>query len=527
VLVTDEEPTEYDMVLINVMKVLEEDVCWVSGNQFMVVNLIYNNSLLTDSGTVYVTVTPPGNTLSSPFGPLDPGEYQFVFIGPFTIPDECVDFTILEWVEGQPGDINPANNVMEIYNTAPCVCTDLEQYDDNATVSNGVGFYTYQFGAAYQADRDGFLCAFEAYFTSGGADAPFYFYVWEDTDSDMVPDAMLYTGHYYPLNVPLWVGTDPASCGRYCGPLCVPVVKDRWYWLMLQQKHYADLGLLLYLCIDGDGMSDANSQWEYDGATWVSPWSSGYDADTYLRANFKYNPLPDYWLDCEVTCVSQYVPCINGYLFFDLTITNNGLNTVDPVYAEVYPTLGDCTGYVFTAANWWRNLGWDLDPGESQTGWFYLNTGPDRCSLPQLVALTVDVGDATDHYYGRCCDEFHFYHPWGGRMGNDLTNVNWDGLEWGLRGDLDVIPSVTALGQNYPNPFNANTTIPFDLATEGNVSLQVYNLSGQLVETLVDGYMGAGHHTVDWDASTVASGVYFYKLQVGDYVTTNKMNLLK
>ncbi|MBD3169861.1 MAG: T9SS type A sorting domain-containing protein [candidate division Zixibacteria bacterium] len=89
------------------------------------------------------------------------------------------------------------------------------------------------------------------------------------------------------------------------------------------------------------------------------------------------------------------------------------------------------------------------------------------------------------------------------------------------------VPTSTALLSAYPNPFNASTTIPFEIAESANVTLKVYNLAGQVVETLVDGQMDAGQHVATWDASAVASGVYFYKLETGDYSTTRKMNLVK
>ncbi|MBD3170214.1 MAG: T9SS type A sorting domain-containing protein, partial [candidate division Zixibacteria bacterium] len=56
---------------------------------------------------------------------------------------------------------------------------------------------------------------------------------------------------------------------------------------------------------------------------------------------------------------------------------------------------------------------------------------------------------------------------------------------------------------------------------------KVYNLAGQLMETLVEGYMQAGHHSVNWDASTYSSGVYFYSLTAGDFSQVKKMTLVK
>jgi hypothetical protein len=89
------------------------------------------------------------------------------------------------------------------------------------------------------------------------------------------------------------------------------------------------------------------------------------------------------------------------------------------------------------------------------------------------------------------------------------------------------VPKTTALYQNAPNPFNPQTRIPYALREAGHVRLEVYNVRGQRVATLVDGFEAAGHKTVDWNATGVASGVYFYKLQVGGVTQTRKLILMK
>jgi len=104
-------------------------------------------------------------------------------------------------------------------------------------------------------------------------------------------------------------------------------------------------------------------------------------------------------------------------------------------------------------------------------------------------------------------------------------NTEWDLVEVD-RPDV-ALPTATELYQNYPNPFNATTQFSYSLAEAGNVRLTIHNLRGQLVETVVDGHQEAGEHQVIWDASNLSSGVYFYKLQAGDFVSTKKMNLLK
>jgi hypothetical protein len=83
------------------------------------------------------------------------------------------------------------------------------------------------------------------------------------------------------------------------------------------------------------------------------------------------------------------------------------------------------------------------------------------------------------------------------------------------------------LHQNYPNPFNASTIVNYQLPLSNYVRLEIYNLLGQKVATLVDGKQKAGHKSVHWDASALSSGLYFYRLTVGDLAETRRMMLIK
>ncbi|MCS7229574.1 MAG: T9SS type A sorting domain-containing protein [Candidatus Kryptonium sp.] len=90
------------------------------------------------------------------------------------------------------------------------------------------------------------------------------------------------------------------------------------------------------------------------------------------------------------------------------------------------------------------------------------------------------------------------------------------------------IPSKFVLYQNYPNPFNPGTEIKFDLPESGHVKLEVFNLAGERVAVLYDGYMEAGYgKTIRWNANGFSSGVYLYKLSAGKYVDVKKMVLMK
>jgi hypothetical protein len=91
----------------------------------------------------------------------------------------------------------------------------------------------------------------------------------------------------------------------------------------------------------------------------------------------------------------------------------------------------------------------------------------------------------------------------------------------------DKLPSSFQLAQNYPNPFNPTTNIRFDLTRSDHVSLKVYNITGQEVATLVSGNLVAGSYNVPFDATNLASGVYFYKLSTPAQTESRKMVLLK
>ena len=83
------------------------------------------------------------------------------------------------------------------------------------------------------------------------------------------------------------------------------------------------------------------------------------------------------------------------------------------------------------------------------------------------------------------------------------------------------------LMQNYPNPFNPSSNISFSVPEASQVRLEVYNMLGQRVSTLVNGKLQAGWHTVEFDASGLSTGTYIYRIQAGDFVSTKKMMLVK
>jgi hypothetical protein len=93
--------------------------------------------------------------------------------------------------------------------------------------------------------------------------------------------------------------------------------------------------------------------------------------------------------------------------------------------------------------------------------------------------------------------------------------------------NVEVVPDKFELSQNYPNPFNPSTRIKYQLSSISQVTLKVYDVLGNEVATLVNEEKPAGSYEVDFDASQLSSGIYFYKLQAGSFFETKKMLLLK
>lgn len=113
-----------------------------------------------------------------------------------------------------------------------------------------------------------------------------------------------------------------------------------------------------------------------------------------------------------------------------------------------------------------------------------------------------------------------------------ITGPMTDGAEdWNISGWFDdnseTIAADYIISGNYPNPFNSSTEIRYILPALSNVRIDIYNLLGRHVETLIDGYQQAGEHKITWDSSDRASGIYFYRLNAGDKIITGRMTLLK
>ena len=207
------------------------------------------------------------------------------------------------------------------------------------------------------------------------------------------------------------------------------------------------------------------------------------------------NPFPDF-------CYAEDPPwnycCAGTESGFILSTTQDGGPTSWALYAPDFTALGYCA-----------------KAGETEMGTSGL--------------LTLDTGSAYDGIYSRP-------RAWSdkgeGFAGVAVTYLGADtdkGIisKTGGVGVAAAAPATFAVAQSSPNPANPTTTISFSIPEAGTVNVDVFNVAGQKVDTLVNNFMDAGSHSIVWDGSSLASGVYFYTVKSGEFSKTMKMTLLK
>jgi hypothetical protein len=234
----------------------------------------------------------------------------------------------------------------------------------------------------------------------------------------------------------------------------------------------------------------------------------------------------------------NYLPVIDS-----IQILDSGANVVYDSYTVDDSAGGSDDGYVNSGES--IVLGVQLE-----------NTGPD-------TALNVTALLTTNDSYITITDSTHSYPDIAGNNGTQnqldafafdaasntpdghdaeftltVTGTNFDtsisnfNITVYVLGDIyednhSIIPSEYGLSQNYPNPFNSSTAISYTIPEGSMVSLEVFNLLGQKVVSLVNTDQSAGNYSVAWNADNYSSGTYFYKLTTENYTEVKRMTILK
>lgn len=145
------------------------------------------------------------------------------------------------------------------------------------------------------------------------------------------------------------------------------------------------------------------------------------------------------------------------------------------------------------------------------------------------IAFVEGKGTTSDPVSYSYTDNYSDYN-FAGTVSYRLKQMDFDGryqLSNVINLDINFAVKEYSLAQNYPNPFNPSTLIKFALPKSGKVTIKVYNSIGKEVATLVDSYKESGNYEVTFDAASLASGVYFYKMTAGEFTQTRKLLLMK
>jgi len=178
----------------------------------------------------------------------------------------------------------------------------------------------------------------------------------------------------------------------------------------------------------------------------------------------------------------------------------------------------------------------DIYFSDSLHGWA---VGGDKAFYPPpwgwpvgngVILNTIDGGESWTVQADGLIDPLntiHFKDGYGWAVGGNGLVLRYDGVSWVDQNNAKTYPNQFSLSQNYPNPFNPSTTIEFSLPKSEFVNLRIYNILGEEVATLVSDKLQVGNHTYQFDGSNLASGVYLYRIEAGEFQQVRKMILLR
>ena len=246
-----------------------------------------------------------------------------------------------------------------------------------------------------------------------------------------------------------------------------------------------------------------NPSFEVNGQPTLQFWV----ADTFLTAFVQDTPpgggtwslrISPGWIPQE-GYARMYVTGLSGVWILQLTVWIKSLNG--------WP--GSASLGQWSKGGWVTNKKMFCD----STSWTQISI-VDTLSLHPIDTVAIDLSaGVTEVAYGE--DLF------------DLVRLVSISTAVSVQETLGRVPAGFSLEQNYPNPFNPSTTIKFELPRSSDVSLVVYDILGRQVSVLVSDRRNAGAYEVKFAGSNLASGVYFYRLQTGDFVATKRFLLLK
>jgi len=233
--------------------------------------------------------------------------------------------------------------------------------------------------------------------------------------------------------------------------------------------------------------------------------------------------------------------------------TNGGLNwaLAKPTSSSEVPSMCNtvfdnsiCYATTWSSSQVYKTVNsgdsWNITSNNSGSGW-----GSDMCREDPTVVLTGNYGSQSYFSTNGGANFFSVNSGLGGAGAGIMVpergyllnmqtgslykmNIVYTVLTSVIENTVSLnVPEKFELYQNYPNPFNPTTNIKFSIPNSGNISLKIYDRLGKEVADLADGFRSAGTYEINFDASRLSSGIYFYKLVTNDLVNTKKMTLIK
>lgn len=262
----------------------------------------------------------------------------------------------------------------------------------------------------------------------------------------------------------------------------------------------------------GDGDFTFTNDWQH-GMPTTGPggaWSGDNVVGTLINGQYTMGPLLSELISPEIAISDE--PVLTFYHWYTTENTYDGGNVkISTDGGSTWELITPEGGYDGVLSTNFQNPIGGEQAFYGSNGFWQMETFDLSAYADQTVRVKFDYGSdisviTGDGWY---IDDFHI----------DFLTTGID--------DTATLPNSFKLEQNYPNPFNALTEINFTVPNASNVDLSVYNMLGQKVATLASERLEAGHHSVNWDASQVSSGIYFYKLTAGNNSETRALTLIK
>ncbi|MCS7210102.1 MAG: S8 family serine peptidase [Chloroherpetonaceae bacterium] len=225
------------------------------------------------------------------------------------------------------------------------------------------------------------------------------------------------------------------------------------------------------------------------------------------------------WQDLGGTVINgHFVSTVPVNDFFELAIGSRDFANALPVELASFTAVPDARGVKleWTTASEKNNAGFEVERLLKRAG--------QDAAVWEKIGFVKGKGTTTEAQSYSFVDRTA-----SGTVQYRLRQIDFDGtFEYSPIVEVDAgLPRTFELAQNYPNPFNPSTAISYQLPTATNVVLKVYDMLGREVATLVNARQEAGRYQVTFNATNLASGIYFYRLQAGSFVETKKMMLVK